>query len=717
MAPPQIPGYHDLHLIGRGGFAQVFAASQPAFGGRTVAIKVLTIDSLDEGGQQRFERECHAAGRISWHPNVVNVYEAGTTEDGQPYLVMEHMARGSLGDLVTEGPLSWERAATLAVPLAGALEAAHRAGTLHRDVKPQNVLVGHLDEPKLADFGIARVEGTAATTSRTMRATLAHAPPEALDGKSSVAGDVYALASTTYELITATPAFVRPDDDSVTTIMARLATAPVPDLRPLGVPDAIAQVIEQAMAKDPADRPPTAQSFGEAMQEALRSSGHRPPRMVVSVHSTSAVPEPAPARQAADTALPEPRDQATPEPEAPAPAPLDPYGPRDDGPPTGLPEGADHPQDAGPPEDGGRPDGAADRGWAEAAGPEAHDAAPSPPEPPSTGRRRRLLLLALGAVSLSIVLAGGLALVNRGGGPDRTADGGSAEGDPTAPPTASAELTSTTIDVGPAPLGVAVSGELVYVADLQADEVTVLELASGEVRTTLDVEGRPRRVAAAGEGGVWVTLATDEAVAAVGPDGERGRAAVGGDPIGVAEGFGSVWVVNAADGTLSRLTGDDTTLQATITDVAQDPRQVAAGAGAIWVSDAASGEVVRIDPDTNEVTDRIPVGDDPIGMAFGEGAVWVTSSGDGTLVRLDPEAREVVATVVVGSTPVAVAVADGLVWVANQGDATVSVVDVSTGEVTGTAEVGAQPGGVAVGGGSAWVTNMGDGTVSRLTLG
>ncbi|OWY60554.1 hypothetical protein B7486_68555, partial [cyanobacterium TDX16] len=198
MAPPQIPGYRDLHVIGRGGFAEVFAAVQPAFGDRVVAVKVLMVDALDEGTQERFERECHAAGRISWHPNVVNVYDSGITEDGRPYLVMEHMSRGSLADLVAQGVVSWQEAAALAVPLAGALEAAHRAGTLHRDVKPQNVMLGHLDEPKLTDFGIARVEGSTASSSRTMRATLAHAPPEALDGKSSVAGDVYSLASTTY---------------------------------------------------------------------------------------------------------------------------------------------------------------------------------------------------------------------------------------------------------------------------------------------------------------------------------------------------------------------------------------------------------------------------------------------------------------------------------------------------------------------------------------
>jgi YVTN family beta-propeller protein len=743
MAPPQIPGYRDLHVIGRGGFAEVFAAVQPAFGDRLVAVKVLMVDALEEGTQQRFERECHAAGRISWHPNVVNVYDSGITEDGRPYLVMEHMSRGSLADLVAQGAVSWHEATALAVPLAGALEAAHRAGTLHRDVKPQNVMLGHLDEPKLSDFGIARVEGSTASSSRTMRATLAHAPPEALDGKSSVAGDVYSLASTTYELVAGKPAFVEPDDETITPIIARLAGAPVPDLRPLGIPDQVASVLEQAMAKDPAERPPTAQAFGEALQHALGELGQPPVRMVVSsdrAHTSGAAagaatpptsppstappgdPEP-PAVAAAVTPppvapIPTPAEPApTPAEADPSPA-FDPYGTRDlDG---SDPLGADTSASVHL----GRADGAA---HPDAAAPPADAAGrhPAPPGAPRAKRSRRPLLLVLGVVTV-LAFAGGAAVVLLG----RDDDGGAAdEGATVVPPdestsTAGAaalasaeEVAVASIDVGSAPLGVAVSDGLVYVADLQDDTVTVLEDGSGQVLAALPVDGRPRRVTPAEDDGVWVTLASTNEVGKVNRDGEGQRLPVGADPIGVAEGFGSVWVVNAADGSLSRISTDTQELEATIEEVAGDPRQVTTGGEAVWVSDHDADEVVRIDPETNQVTDRIPVEAEPIGMGFGDGSVWVTASGDDAVSRIDPESLEVLSTTAVGQTPVAVAVAGGAAWVTNQNADTVSRLDVATGEVTATVDVGAQPGGVAIGGDSVWVTNMGGGTLSRLTAG
>jgi len=757
MAIPSIPEYRDLRLIGRGGFAQVFQAAQPAFGGRIVAVKVLTIDDLDEGRQERFERECHAAGRISWHPNVVKVYDAGTTEDGRPYLVMEHLGRGALSDMVESGPISWQEAVAFTVPVAGALEAAHRADLVHRDVKPANVLIGPLDEPKLADFGIARIEGATASRTQGVRATLAHASPEALEGTAGPSSDVYALASTFFELVAGRPAFVRPDDETITPIVARIMSAAPPDLRSHGVPDAVASVIEQAMAKDPAGRPPSAEAFGQRLQGAASSAGAPPVRMVVAVDEPMvrtpvapagpdssetvhlSVPEaagsdsPAPAPVA--PVAPDPQSSAEPATASPAPAPtsspaLDPNQTVDLSvalplaseqavdPPVAEPQAGDPP--AGDP-------------------PVAEPPAPPPSAlgTPAGPKRRRLpLLLAAGAllllgvvgvvVSLSLLLQDGDDDPSDGSGSStEQADAGdesesgdevsTGTDDPVGPDGEQLEVISIT--VGPSPLGVAVSDDAVYVANMDDDTMSLLDLGTGAVQTTVPVEGRPRRVAAAADDGVWVTLPETSEVAKVNQDGVGQRLPVGADPIGVAEGLDSAWIVNGGSTTVSRIGATSQELEATITDVGADPRQVVTGGDGVWVSDVAGDEVVRIDPATDVVTDRIPVGEDPIGMGFGEGSVWVTSQAAGTVSRIDPESLEVLATIEVGAGPVAVAVSQGAVWVTNQGDDTVSRIDPSTDEVTETLDVGAGPGGVAVGGGAVWVTNMDDGTVSRIVAG
>ncbi|MGZ6979453.1 MAG: serine/threonine-protein kinase, partial [Acidimicrobiia bacterium] len=154
MAGPyvSVPGYGNLVEIGRGGFGVVYRAEQ-ADVHRVVAIKILS--GYDEDARRRFDREREAMGILSSHPNIVTVYASGFAGD-YPYLVMEYLDRGSVADELAHGPMSWREAIDIGVKLSGALQAAHSAGILHRDVKPENVLVSAYGEPKLADFGIAR---------------------------------------------------------------------------------------------------------------------------------------------------------------------------------------------------------------------------------------------------------------------------------------------------------------------------------------------------------------------------------------------------------------------------------------------------------------------------------------------------------------------------------------------------------------------------------
>lgn len=242
--------YHDAVLIGRGGFGAVYRATDPDHG-RDVAIKVLDA-GIDESTRRRFDRERQTMGRLSSHPNIVPVYESGFTAEGEPFIVMELAEAGSLRDrLNSGGPMPWPEAVEIIAAIATAAQAAHDYGVLHRDIKPDNILIDHFGNPKLTDFGIATVAGNITSTSNTT-ATLAHAAPEVFDGRPPTpAIDIYALGSTLVALITGRPPFLQDSDDTVTAMIARILTQPPPDLRPLGVPDGTARVVEKSLAKDP----------------------------------------------------------------------------------------------------------------------------------------------------------------------------------------------------------------------------------------------------------------------------------------------------------------------------------------------------------------------------------------------------------------------------------------------------------------------------------
>lgn len=267
-----IPGLTGVEEVGRGGFATVYRAHQPAFG-REVAVKVLDR-RLDDRSLARFERERHALGLLSTHPAIATVHDAGTTPAGRPYLLMPFYAGGSLQDRLDAGrPVGWQEACGIGIRLCGALGAAHDAGVLHRDIKPANILVGRYGDVVLSDFGIARVVGGPETTSGQVTASLAHAAPEVLNGhRPSVASDVYGLASTLYALIAGASAFAVDTDESVLPHLHRILTAPVPRLD-TDVPAAVQDAIVEAMAKDPADRPPSAAAFAARLIAALDAAG------------------------------------------------------------------------------------------------------------------------------------------------------------------------------------------------------------------------------------------------------------------------------------------------------------------------------------------------------------------------------------------------------------------------------------------------------------
>ncbi len=281
-SPLGIPGLLQPEVIGRGGFGTVYRVSEPEFG-REVAVKIIQ-DRVDDDNQRRaFVRECRAMGTLSGHPHIVTVHRGGTTEHGEPYIVMDLMAAGSLADrLAGEGALPWNEVLEIGVAVAGALETAHRTGILHLDVKPANVLMSRYGEPKLADFGISRMPGVTATTDGRIAASIAFAAPERLlDGTAVPASDIYALGATLHTLLTGEPAFATKPGEDLLVAIARIVREPVPDLRTQGVPDPLALVVERLMAKSPLDRFATASDAAFALQAAQRACGRPVTKAVV----------------------------------------------------------------------------------------------------------------------------------------------------------------------------------------------------------------------------------------------------------------------------------------------------------------------------------------------------------------------------------------------------------------------------------------------------
>ncbi|MEN0134902.1 MAG: protein kinase [Rhodococcus sp. (in: high G+C Gram-positive bacteria)] len=267
-------GFEDACEIGRGGFGIVYRCRQSELH-RSVAVKVLYTDDTDTDHRARFLREQQAMGTLSGHPNIVDVLQTGMTSQGRPYIVMPYHSGSSLDARLRErGPLSVRETLTIGVKLAGALHLAHRAGILHRDVKPANILITAYGEPQLTDFGIARVTGGFETTAGTVAGSPSYTAPEVLEGETpTVTSDVYSLAVTLYCLLTGHSPFERRPGERIVAQFLRITGEPIPDLRPSGVPDPVCTVLEQAMSRAPAGRPDTVAEFAQRLGDAQRQLG------------------------------------------------------------------------------------------------------------------------------------------------------------------------------------------------------------------------------------------------------------------------------------------------------------------------------------------------------------------------------------------------------------------------------------------------------------
>ncbi len=597
-------GYRIDALIARGGMGVVYRATHLELE-RAVALKVIAAELADrEGFRQRFLRECRLAASLD-HPAVVPIFDAREV-DGELIVAMRLVAGGDLRAAIDrEGPLPPARATALLGQVAAALDAAHAAGIVHRDVKPHNVLLEG-DRAFLTDFGLAKALGeSGAQSGASVVGTAEYMSPEQWRGGAvGPAADVYSLGCVLYEALTGIVPYARKDADSEPEIPAGL--------------DA---VIERAVSKDPAERYPSAGALIAAARERA-AAGMAATRVLSESTATgrrerATVPIGATdGRRGSGLRLPRGRTLA--------------------GAVAGLAlvavmvllvlslvggDGIDVSEPI--------PVGAAPLRVAAAA-----DAIWVTSEP--DGTLTRLDPESGEAVGKPLRLGSGISGVAVGAGSVWVSDPGRGEIlriDP-----ASSRVVRT-IAVGGRPGPIAFGGNRVWMADEAGAGVTAINAGSGEVfKRGLVPHAAPLRLAV-GAGGLWVSSASTGAVRRI--DLSSGAPAppipVGRGPAGVTVAHGLVWVANSRGDTVTKV---DPSISAVLGDpieVGGRPGGIDAGTSTVWVASAAEDAVTRIDLESGERSGApIEVGSEPGAVAVGGSAVWVADNGEGAITRIEP---------------------------------------------------------------------------------
>jgi DNA-binding beta-propeller fold protein YncE len=591
-----VAGYRIDALIARGGMGVVYRATHLGLE-RPVALKVIARELADrEGFRERFLRESRLAARLD-HPAVVPVFDSREVE-GELIVAMRLVAGGDLRRTIDrEGPLPPPRAIALLGQVAEALDAAHAAGIVHRDVKPHNVLVEG-DRAYLSDFGLAKAldESGAQQSGASVVGTAEYMSPEQWrGGPAGPAADVYSLGCVLYETLTGIVPFARGDADTE------------PEM-----PAGLDAVIERAVAKDPADRYPSA---GALIAAAREREG---------------------AGMAATRVLSESADRPT--------APLATVGPSFGGlwgrtlqwagAGVALAVGmvvlvlallGGDGIDVSEPIPVGRAPlriaAASDAIWVTS----ERDGTLTRLDPESGEEIGRPVQLGAGVSGIAVgsrwlwatnPRRGELLRIDRGSGRVLEA-----------------------IALGGAPGPIALGGGRVWVADDEGGGITAVDAESGRVyRRRLPPRAAPLRLAA-GAGGLWVSSASTGNVRRI----DLGSAIpgeaipVGRGPAGVTVARGLVWVANSRSGTVSRVDPSIHTVVGAPIQVGGRPGGIDAGTDAVWVASAAEDAVTRIDLESGErVGAPIQVGAEPGAVAVGKTAVWVADNGEGAVTRIEP---------------------------------------------------------------------------------
>ncbi len=266
--------YRITQQIGAGGMGTIFEAEHVRMG-RLFALKLLDpAFAENEEVFQRFKREAEIAGQLG-HPNIVDVVDFDRTEEGIPYIVMEKLEGEDLADwIANRGAFTFQTAYPVIAEIVDAMEAAHAAGIVHRDMKPQNIFLckrgRRNDYVKLLDFGISKMKqsGSIVTRTNAVMGTPYYMSPEQAEGKNQEVDtrtDIFALGAIIYEMLTGRLAFYAP---SVPTAMFKVCyeePEPITDLVP-GLPDGLPEVIAKALSKDKNERYASARALGDDLE-------------------------------------------------------------------------------------------------------------------------------------------------------------------------------------------------------------------------------------------------------------------------------------------------------------------------------------------------------------------------------------------------------------------------------------------------------------------
>jgi DNA-binding beta-propeller fold protein YncE len=599
-----VAGYRIEALIARGGMGVVYRATHLGLE-RQVALKVISRELADrEGFRERFLRESRLAARLD-HPAVVPVYDSREV-DGELIVAMRLVAGGDLRRLLDrDGPLAPARALDLLDQVAGALDAAHAAGIVHRDVKPHNILVEG-DRAFLSDFGLAKAVDASATQSGTsVVGTAAYMSPEQWQGAPvGPAADVYSLGCVLYEALTGVVPYAREEAGAEPEISAGMEA-----------------VIERAVSRDPGARFECARDLIAAARRHADSDA-RPTAVLSRAAGAAGGPPTAPPGSEAPTrALGERagvrRFQKRLAIGFLALIPLAILA----GFLAQLIFGGDEVSVSAP--------------IAVAKPPLriAADAEGVWVTSQSEGTLTRLAPATGEPVGEPVQLGRGISGVAIGGRWLWVTD----------PPRG--DLLRLTpggrvlqrIHLGGSPGAIALGGGRVWVADQDGGGVTAVNAQGGRVyRRHLPPLTAPLRLAT-GAGGLWVSSATTGSVRRIDLGSlAAGKATPAGrGPAGVTVAHGYVWVANSRAGTVTRVYPALHT--ATPIEVAGHPGGIDAGTTTVWVADRAAGTVRRIDAASGDlVGGPIGVGPEPGAVAVGGEAVWVANNGDGTVTRIEP---------------------------------------------------------------------------------
>jgi len=278
--------YRVLRKLGAGGMGEVYAATDTRLG-RTVAIKVLPKEMVQDGESlRRFQQEANTVASLN-HPNIVQVYDVGSAEDGSPFLVMELLEGESLRTRMDSKPMPLRKVTEISAQLARSLGAAHAKGIIHRDLKPENVYLTKPGPAKILDFGLAKLsrkqealvqdDATRAlfTKPGMVMGTVGYMAPEQVEGlEADGRADIFALGIIMWEMLSGQRPFRK--DSSIDTLHAILREDP-PEISPeLNIPSAMERILRRCLEKDPDDRFQSANDLAFQLQTVADLSGSAP---------------------------------------------------------------------------------------------------------------------------------------------------------------------------------------------------------------------------------------------------------------------------------------------------------------------------------------------------------------------------------------------------------------------------------------------------------